>query len=192
MNFNIQDSGQEAPFCLTPPRAIFGIYYISEKQSVYIWRMDNKSRAVNHEQSSTFLSSSTMIPHKTNLHKTSIFYLSYHLLVKIANLKMNKKNCKSWAWAQLVEQSLPTPEIRGLNPNIGKTLSSNCTFKKEKTKRKKKRPWMAHLKKGIASYIQQPFGSQNLCFHRESNPWHYDCKIFVRKQPFEMRYIWQT
>ena len=49
--------------------------------------MDNKSRAVNHEQSSKFLSSSTMIPHKTNLHKTSIFYNAYHLIVNMANFK---------------------------------------------------------------------------------------------------------
>ena len=46
--------------------------------------------------------------------------------------------------AQLVEQLLPTPEIRGLNLDIGKILSTNCTI--EKTKIKKKRPGMAHLK----------------------------------------------
>ena len=47
--------------------------------------------------------------------------------------------------AQLVERSLPTPEIRGLNPDIGKILSTNCTI--EKTKIKKKRLGMAHLLK---------------------------------------------
>ena len=47
--------------------------------------------------------------------------------------------------AQLVERLLPTSEIRGLNPDIGKILSTNCTI--EKTKIKKKRPGMAHLKK---------------------------------------------
>ena len=47
--------------------------------------------------------------------------------------------------AQLVEQSLPAPEIHGSIPDIGKFLSSNCTI--EKTKIKKKRPGMAHLKK---------------------------------------------
>ena len=31
--------------------------------------------------------------------------------------------------AQLVELSLWTPEIRSSNPNIGKILSTNCTFK---------------------------------------------------------------
>ena len=31
--------------------------------------------------------------------------------------------------AQLVERSLPTPEIRSLNPNIGKILSTNCLLK---------------------------------------------------------------
>ena len=45
--------------------------------------------------------------------------------------------------AQLVERSLPTPEVRGSNPDIGKVLSTNCTL--EKTKIKKKRPGMAHL-----------------------------------------------
>ena len=50
--------------------------------------------------------------------------------------------------AQLVEQLLPTPEVRGSIPVIGKKLylafSVNCI---EKTKIKKKRPVMAHLKK---------------------------------------------
>ena len=40
--------------------------------------------------------------------------------------------------AQLVERSLPIPKIRGLNPDIGKILSTNFTI--EKTKIKKKRP----------------------------------------------------
>ena len=50
-----------------------------------------------------------------------------------------------WAMvvAQMVERSLPTPEIRVANQDIGKILSTNCT--KEKTKIKKKRPGMAHL-----------------------------------------------
>ena len=30
--------------------------------------------------------------------------------------------------AQLVEWSLPPPEMRSLNPNIGYILSTNCTF----------------------------------------------------------------
>ena len=46
--------------------------------------------------------------------------------------------------AQLVEQSLLTPEIRGSNPDIGEILSTNYTI--EKTKIKKKSPGMAHLK----------------------------------------------
>ena len=49
--------------------------------------------------------------------------------------------------AQLVEQSLPTPGIRGLNPDVGKIKSTNCTI--EKTKIKKKRPGMGHLFKKI-------------------------------------------
>ena len=36
---------------------------------------------------------------------------------------------------QLVERSLPTPDIRGSNPNIFKSLSTNCTLnRKEENK----------------------------------------------------------
>ena len=45
--------------------------------------------------------------------------------------------------AQLVERMVPTLENRGLNPIIGKILSTNYTI--EKTKIKKKRPEKAHL-----------------------------------------------
>ena len=38
--------------------------------------------------------------------------------------------------AQLVEGSLPTPEIRGSDPDIGKILSANCTIEKGKNKEK--------------------------------------------------------
>ena len=52
--------------------------------------------------------------------------------------------------AQLVEHSLPIPEVRGSNPVIEKNyielFNVNCI---EKTKIKKKRPRMAHLKKNI-------------------------------------------
>ena len=47
--------------------------------------------------------------------------------------------------AQLVEWLLPTPEIRGLNPDIGKIAYTNCKLGKMKIK--KKRPGMAHPKK---------------------------------------------
>ena len=47
--------------------------------------------------------------------------------------------------ALLVELSLPTPEIGGLNPDIGKILSTNGTI--EKTKIKKKRPGRPIFKK---------------------------------------------
>ena len=52
--------------------------------------------------------------------------------------------------AQLVEHSLPIPEVRGSNPVIGKYLfiSNICilsTVCVEKTKIKKKRPGMAHF-----------------------------------------------
>ena len=45
--------------------------------------------------------------------------------------------------AQLVKQSLSTPEIQGSNPDIGKISSTNCSIKKMKIK--KKRPGMADL-----------------------------------------------
>ena len=49
--------------------------------------------------------------------------------------------------AKLVDQLLPAPEIRGLNPDMGKVLftklSTNLII--EKTKIKKKRPGMAQL-----------------------------------------------
>ena len=51
--------------------------------------------------------------------------------------------------AQLVERTLPTPEICGSIPIIGRILSTklstNCSI--EKTKIKNKRLGMAHLKK---------------------------------------------
>ena len=40
--------------------------------------------------------------------------------------------------AQLVERSLPTPEIWGSNPVIGKILSTNCTTKYRKDENKEK------------------------------------------------------
>ena len=38
---------------------------------------------------------------------------------------------------QLVERSLPTPEISSLNPDISKILSTICTYKKMKRKKKR-------------------------------------------------------
>ena len=49
--------------------------------------------------------------------------------------------------AQLVERLLLAPEIRGSNQDIGEILSTNCEI--EKTKIKKQRPGMAHLKKEL-------------------------------------------
>ena len=47
-------------------------------------------------------------------------------------------DCRAVVVAQLVVWVLSTAEIRGLDPDIGKILSANCTI--EKTKIKKKRP----------------------------------------------------
>ena len=49
--------------------------------------------------------------------------------------------------AMLVERSLPTPQIRGLNPDSGKILLTDCAILIEKVKIKKKRPIMTRLKK---------------------------------------------
>ena len=38
--------------------------------------------------------------------------------------------------AQLVEWLLPTPEIRGLNPDFGKLLSTNCKIENKKIKKR--------------------------------------------------------
>ena len=38
----------------------------------------------------------------------------------------------------MVEQSLPTPEIRVSNSNIGKILFTNCTIKNTKDRSKEK------------------------------------------------------
>ena len=65
------------------------------------------------------------------------------------NLPVNIK--RAVVVAQLVERSLPIPEVRGSNPVIGKNLFIYWTFVFcqlciENTKIKKKRPGMAHLK----------------------------------------------
>ena len=60
----------------------------------------------------------------------------------ILNIKLQKGS----GVAQLVEQSLPAPEVRCLNQFIGKIYIEHClpsTLKKRR-KQKKKRPGMAH------------------------------------------------
>ena len=39
--------------------------------------------------------------------------------------------------AQLAERSFPTPEIRGLNPNIGKVLSAYCKLNRKDVNKEK-------------------------------------------------------
>ena len=64
--------------------------------------------------------------------------------------------------AQLVERSLPIPEVHGSNPVIGKNLFIHWTFVYcqlciEKTKIKEKRPGMAHFfKKSLLPYNPPP------------------------------------
>ena len=52
-------------------------------------------------------------------------------IIKLPNCTCVIKINKPWAMAvaQLVERWFLTPEIRDLNPNIGKILSTNCTIK---------------------------------------------------------------
>ena len=64
-------------------------------------------------------------------------------MVKKNSLKSNLGETMAVVVAQLLELSLVTPEIRGLNPEICKILSTNCTI--ETTKIKKKRLGTAHL-----------------------------------------------
>ena len=54
--------------------------------------------------------------------------------------------------AQLVEWLLPTPEICGSNPDIGKLLSTNCKIEEMEIKKKRpgfgpslKKIWLNHL-----------------------------------------------
>ena len=72
---------------------------------------------------------------------------------------------KRWKWwevvvAQLVERSLPIPEVRGSNPVIGKNLYWTfvyCQLCIKKTKIKKKRPGMAHFFKKKTKDENGPF-----------------------------------
>ena len=57
--------------------------------------------------------------------------------------------------AQLVEQSLPIPEVHDSNPVIGKKLYRTFTVSfVEKSKIKKKRPGMAHFN-NIEKFMQR-------------------------------------
>ena len=62
--------------------------------------------------------------------------------------------------AQLVERLLPIPDVRGSNPVIGKKFVY-CQLSIEKTKIKKKRPGLAHLKKYAAEPDLNPFKSSH-------------------------------
>ena len=53
--------------------------------------------------------------------------------------------------AQLEERSLLTPEVRGLNPDISKILSTNCTIKNRKDENKEKTGNGPSLKKCLES-----------------------------------------
>ena len=86
----------------------------------------------------------------------------YNVAWRFATLKLYKA-FGQWLW-QLVERSIPTPEIHSLNPDIDKILWTNC--KMEKTKIKKKRPWMGIFKKlykDFRSKEKRPTDTMN-CF----------------------------
>ena len=59
------------------------------------------------------------------------------------------KDLEHWAEvvAQLVERSLPTPEVCSLNPVIGKTSTVNSVVEKTKLKKKRDLEWLIFLKK---------------------------------------------
>ena len=67
---------------------------------------------------------------------------------------LKEYNCRAVVVVQLAERSLPTPEIRSSNPDIGNEiyqtyLSVNCYH--EKTKIKIKASGIAYLKKNIVA-----------------------------------------
>ena len=60
-------------------------------------------------------------------------------LESIYSLHCNKKSeARAVVVAQLVERSLPAPEIGCSNPNFGKKLSVNCLLQKRQKQRKKR------------------------------------------------------
>ena len=84
-------------------------------------------------------------------------------------IKFEMRNCFSGAvvGARLVEHLLPIPEVQGSNLVIAKnlywTFSVNCI---EKTKIKKNRPGMAHLKNLITTWsclFDNKIGADNCC-----------------------------
>ena len=83
---------------------------------------------------------------------STFFDPSVAVLSKVAN---NISSFWTVVVAQLVEWLLPIPEVRSLNPVIGKNLFVYCQLCIEKMKIKKKRPGMAHLKNNnISSFLK--------------------------------------
>ena len=75
--------------------------------------------------------------------------------------------------AQLVEQSLLAPEIRGSNPAISKNLSTNYTI--EETKIKRKKPGMAHLLMSKHCYSKRSSLTFQTDFRLCRDSWRRDC-----------------
>ena len=78
-----------------------------------------------------------------------------------------KQNIWAVVVAQLVERSLPTPEVRGLNPVIGKLLYGTFVYWQlywKDENKQKKRPGMAHFffkkKKQNTLNLKQPFKTE--------------------------------
>ena len=94
-------------------------------------------------------------PRNTRQYKTPYWWqILIYLLYCYYSVSILECVNSDWAVvvAQLVEHSLPITEVRSSNPVIGKNLFIYWTFVYcqlcvEKTKIKKKRPGMAHLKK---------------------------------------------
>ena len=65
--------------------------------------------------------------------------INQNVLAGMITIAQQTKNLNRWAVvvAKLVERSLPTPEIRGSNPNIGKLLSTNCTLNRKDENKEK-------------------------------------------------------
>ena len=129
----------------------------SSIQCFYVWHLKYRhihpAYALPHIG---FYSSAKLLPYTSQYLDNSIEAISFqNWLETLADLRPNK--CRkvfpilAVVVAQLVERSLPTPEICGSNPNIGKIISTNCTIENRKDTNKenkdKKRPVLAHLKK---------------------------------------------
>ena len=78
--------------------------------------------------------------------KLSFYHVVWNCVGPLSKLLSESNKSQVLVVAQLVECSPPTPEIRGLNPVIGKLLSNNCLLstllkRRNKGKRGREQPF---------------------------------------------------